>query len=184
MLKHKNVTIRAVERDDLKRLHQLYHGDTELVLLGQAVWQPRPLAAFEKKFEKTLEERDSAWFAIEVDHAVVGECSLNDPDQRSRVVALGISIYDRAYLGQGYGRQAGGLLLEWAFHIQNYERLWLDTWAGNERAIRCFRALGFREESRMREHAFVGGEYVDVIFMGLLRDEWRAARQGGVYAAR
>ena len=68
------------------------------------------------------------------------------------------------------------MLLDWAFHIQNYERIWLDTWATNERALRCYEALGFVEEGRQRRHIYVGGQYVDVVLMGLLREEWEARR--------
>ena len=60
--------------------------------------------------------------------------------------------------------------------------LWLDTWATNERAIRCYQALGFVQEARLRRHVFVDGEYVDELVMGLLRDEWRAEQRGGPYA--
>lgn len=34
--------------------------------------------------------------------------------------------------------------------------------------------VGFREEGRRREHAFVDGEYVALVEFGLLAEEWRA----------
>ena len=103
----------------------------------------------------------------------LGDLQLQDRDQRSRVAGVGIGIYDREYLGKGYGREALGLLVDWAFRIQNYTRLWLSVWATNERAIRCYRAIGFVEEGRLRRQIFVDGQYVDVVLMGLLREEWR-----------
>ncbi len=183
MLKSERVTLRAIEREDLKRLHELRR-NVELMLLGFGEWQPRPLAAIEKMFEKHLDDQDHAWFAIEIDATVVGECGLHDRDRRSRVAALGIGIYDPDYVGRGYGREAAGLLLDWAFRIQNYERIWLDTWATNERAIRCYQALGFIEEGRMRRQLFIDGQNVDMVLMGLLRDEWRAQQKGGRRATR
>jgi diamine N-acetyltransferase len=176
MLKGERVILRAAERDDMKRLHEM-HRNVDLVLLGFGAWQPRPLAAFEKGFERHLDDEEHSWFVIEVDGLVIGELSLHHRDPRARVAAFGIGIYDPAYIGQGYGREASALFLDWAFRIQNYQRIWLDTWATNERAIRCYQALGFIEEGRQRRHIYVDGQYVDMVFMGLLREEWEARRE-------
>jgi diamine N-acetyltransferase len=159
MLKGERVILRAVEREDLKRLHELQR-NVDLVLLGDGEWEPRPLAAREQWYDKHAADDDKAWFVIEVGGTVIGDLNL-----------------DPAYLGQGYGREAIGLMLDWAFRIQNYERIWLDTWATNERAIRCYQSLGFVEEGRQRRHLFVDGEYVDAVLMGLLREEWQARRR-------
>ena len=183
MLKGKNVTLRAVEREDLKRLHEL-NQNIDLVLLGDGEWDPQPLAGREKRYDNRVADEDKAWFVIEVAGTVIGDLNLHHRDRRSGVSAFGIGIYDPEYLGQGYGREAIGLMLDWAFHIQNYQKIWLDTWATNQRAIRCYQALGFVEEGRQRRHLFVNGEYVDVVIMGLLREEWQACKQGYSYAQR
>ena len=176
MLKGDRVTLRAVEREDLKRLHELER-NVDLALLGGGSWRPVPYAAFEKNFEKHLDDDDRSNFVIEVDGTVVGDIELHGRDRRSRVSALGISIADPEYVGRGYGREALSLFLDWAFRIQNYERIWLDTWATNERAIRCYQSVGFTEEGRLRRHIYVDGTYVDAVVMGLLRSEWEARRE-------
>ena len=176
MLKGKKVILRAVERDDLERLHEL-NRNVDLVLLGDGEWQPVPLAAREKGYDKYLSQEEKAWFAIEADGKVIGDIGLQHRDRRSGTSAIGVGIYDPEYVGQGYGREAIGLLLDWMFRIQNYQRVWLDTWATNERAIRCYKALGFVEEGRQRRHQYVDGEYVDVVLMGLLREEWLERKQ-------
>jgi RimJ/RimL family protein N-acetyltransferase len=51
--------------------------------------------------------------------------------------------------------------------------VWLHVYEDNPRGLRSYQKLGFREEGRLRQHAFHGGRYWDVITMGLLRDEWR-----------
>ena len=42
----------------------------------------------------------------------------------------------------------------------------------NERAIRSYIASGFVEEGRLREHVYSNGQYVDAVYMGVLRGEW------------
>ena len=171
MLRGERVILRALEREDLKRLHELER-NVDLVLLGDAEWSPIPLAAREKWFEKRLDDDDHCKFAIEADGKLVGDCQLQMRDRRSQVSSLGIAIYDPDYVGKGYGREALALLVDWAFRVQNYQRLWLGVFSNNERAIRCYRAVGFVEEGRQRRQMYVGGEYVDNILMGLLREEW------------
>ena len=183
MLTSNNVTLRSVERGDIMRLHEL-RCNVELIQLGFGHWQPQSLAAMEKGFEKYLDEQERAWFVIEVGGKVVGDCGLHDIDRRSRVAALGIGIYDADYVGHGYGRAAASLLLDWGFRFENFERIWLTTWATNERAIRCYRALGFAEEGRMRRQLYINGQRIDTLMMGLLRDEWRARQKGGQRVTR
>ncbi|MEO7913509.1 MAG: GNAT family protein [Roseiflexaceae bacterium] len=172
MLQGERVTLRAVEREDLKRLHELQR-NVDLVLLGDGGWEPQPLAASEKRYDKYVADEDKAWFVIEVAATVIGDINLHHRDRRSAVAALGVGINDPEYLSQGYGREAIGLLLGWVFRIQNYQRIWLDTWSTNLRAIRCYQALGFVEEGRLRRQLYVNGEYVDLVLMGLLREEWQ-----------
>jgi diamine N-acetyltransferase len=180
MLKGEKVTLRPVEREDLKRLHEL-RNDVDLVILAYGDWQPRSLAETEKSFDKHLEQEqeERCWFAIEADGKMIGDTGLHGLDRRHGVAELGIGIYDRDYLGKGYGRDAIQLVLEWAFDVQNWRRIWLTTIAPNERAIRSYLACGFVEEGRLRQHDFHHGEYVDMVCMGLLRSEWEAGKQNG-----
>jgi RimJ/RimL family protein N-acetyltransferase len=182
MLKGEKVCLRAVERDDLKRFHELEQ-EVDLVLLGDNQWQPVPLAKFEKDFDKHLDDEEKSWFAIEVEGKVIGSIGLHHRHRRDGTSAFGIGIYDRDYIGKGYGRDAINVLLDWAFRIQNYRRIWLEALAVNERALNAYRACGFTEEGRLRQHAYFNGSYVDVVLMGLLRSEWetRRAKQARSY---
>ena len=50
MLRGERVVLRTLEKDDLKRLHEL-GSNVELSMLGGSYWEPWPLAAYEKDFE-------------------------------------------------------------------------------------------------------------------------------------
>jgi RimJ/RimL family protein N-acetyltransferase len=175
MLKGNKVILRAVEREDLKRLHALER-NVELALLADGDWQPVPLGQWERNFDKQLEDTDKVHFVIEADGMVIGGIGLHHSSRRHAVTSFGIGIYDPDYIGNGYGRDAIEALLPWVFHIQNYRRIWLETSSTNQRAIRCYRAVGFVEEGRLREHEFLDGKYIDSVLMGLLRTEWQARR--------
>lgn len=176
MLRGEKVILRPIEREDLKRLHEL-SANVELEMLAGGAWSPWSLAAMEKDFEKHLEEEDKSEFVIEADGKVIGTTELHRwKNRRAGTAGVGIGIYDPEYLGKGYGRDALKVLLDWAFRIQNYRRIWLDTLAKNERAVRCYLAVGFKQEGLLRQHEYHDGEYADVVTMGMLREEWEAQR--------
>ena len=171
MLKGERVTLRAVERDDLKRLHEL-EADVDLVIHGNGVWYPQSLAAFEKEFDKHLEDREPAFMVIEVDNVIIGSIGLHHSHRRDSNTEFGIGIYDPAYVGRGYGTEAIHLLLRWAFQVLNYRRVYLTTASNNPRAIRAYEKCGFVHEGRLRDHIYASGEYADLIYMGMMRSEW------------
>jgi RimJ/RimL family protein N-acetyltransferase len=167
------VTLRAVTRGDLPRLLS-FANDLEVELAGGGdPPTPRILERLEKDFEREVSEppRDKTNFAIEADGKCIGTCGLFNIHRTAGHAELGIGIGDKEYWGRGYGREAVGLLLDYAFRLRNLRRVWLEVHSANERAIRAYRSCGFVEEGRMREHVWLGGRYVDNVIMGVLREE-------------
>jgi RimJ/RimL family protein N-acetyltransferase len=115
---------------------------------------------------------------------LVGVCGLHDIDVVDRCATLGIFFGAEEHRGRGYGREALQLLLDYGFGTLNLHRVELQVLGGNERARRCYQALGFREEGVARAKRFVHGEYLDELHLGLLATEWAAQRRGGAAAAR
>ncbi|WP_123040131.1 GNAT family N-acetyltransferase [Cohnella candidum] len=102
----------------------------------------------------------------------IGQIDLNAIDWRNRAASLGIVIGRKEYHGQGYGREAIGLLQQFVFDTLNLNRLHLDVYEFNQRAFRCYLSCGFVEEGRLRKRLFRDGRYWDVIQMSILKDEW------------
>ncbi len=92
---------------------------------------------------------------------------------------LGIGIGRRDDWGKGYGTDALCALIRYAFAELNLERLTLNVFEYNERAVRSYLKAGFAVEGRQRERLRRGDRRYDMIFMGLLRDDWLAAQPPG-----
>lgn len=179
MLSGPRVTLRAIEREDLRRFWQ-FNNDLAVELAGGGdPPMPQAFARVEAEFERRWADggRDGAVFAIQADGQVIGLCQLSNDNTTARTTELGIAIGDPRYWGQGYGREAVGLLLDYAFRHRNMQRVWLWCHAANERGIRAYRACGFVEEGRLRRHVWSDGQYDDAVYMGILRDEWEAIRE-------
>ncbi len=177
MLKGERVLLRAKTRADLTRQLAM-ENDVDLNLLANdKAPLPVSMERLEAKFEQQTKEENVAWFAIDVDGKYIGSCGLHAFEAMHRTCTLGIFIGDPAYQGHGYGREAIGLLLDYAFRMRNVQKVWLTTGGNNDRAIRCYRACGFVEEGRLRRHEWSGGEYLDLVYMGILREEWAAQKE-------
>jgi len=65
------------------------------------------------------------------------------------------------------------ILLRYAFEELNLHRLSLSVFEYNSRAIRSYEKAGFVIEGRARQFLNRDGLRYDMIFMGILRDEWK-----------
>ena len=181
MLQGERVTLRAVERDDLPRI-LAFNNDVAVELAGggDPPW-PQSFARVVADFERDTSGggRDGGKggvnFAIEADGQIIGFCGVRDVDPFGRTAELGITIGDKAYWGRGYGREAIRLVLDHAFRLLNLRRVFLRVHGRNERGIRAYRACGFVEEGRLRQHVWSNGAYDDLVLMGVMRDEFQCS---------
>lgn len=119
-------------------------------------------------------------FAIEVEvengPIVIGSISFRKLDRISRRATIGMSIGDKPYWGRGYGTEVVRQFVRFLFTSYNLHRIDIDTFADNERAIRCYKKVGFVEEGRLRKAMWTTKGYRDQVMMGLLREDWDAAQ--------
>ena len=87
---------------------------------------------------------------------------------------IGIGLGEREHWGKGYGTDAMQVIQRYAFDELNLHRLSLTVFAYNQRAIRSYEKAGFKVEGRAREFLNREGLRHDMIFMGILRDEWES----------
>ena len=106
------------------------------------------------------------------DDRVIGFIELDGLNWAARSGWVGIGIGDSEYRGKGYGTEAMRLLLAYAFTWLNLNRVNLNVFAYNTRAIRSYEKCGFRYEGTEREVIFKEDKRWDLIDMGILRDEW------------
>ena len=178
MLKGEKVILRGITRDDLPRIWA-YNNDVEVELAGGGdPPMPQSLERLQAEFEQQAAKggRDGAVFAIEADGRLIGQCGLSNFSDIDGTAELGITIGDKDYWGRGYGRDAVRVLLDYGFRMRNFRKVWLRVWGNNERGIRAYRACGFIEEGRLREHVWSNGAFHDLVYMGVLAREWQPRR--------
>jgi [ribosomal protein S5]-alanine N-acetyltransferase len=65
------------------------------------------------------------------------------------------------------------LVLEHAFNVLGYHKVYLRVLEYNKRAIRCYEKCGFIKEGTDREGALIDGKYETDIYMSVLEDGYR-----------
>ena len=106
------------------------------------------------------------------DDRVIGFIELDGFDWAARSGWVGIGIGNPEYRGKGYGTEAMQLLLAYAFKELNLNRVNLNVFAYNERAIRSYEKCGFKYEGTQREVIYKEDQRWALIDMGILRNEW------------
>ena len=78
---------------------------------------------------------------------------------------------------QRFGRQATILTLRHGFDHLNLNRIYLEVFETNPRAMKTYEAAGFTREGVLRQEIFKNGRYIDVIIMGILQSEWMSRKE-------
>lgn len=177
MITGNRVRLRAIERSDLL-LFKDWLNDPE-VTQGLTIYLPLSNAHEEKWFEKMLENpMDEQPLVIEVLEKdgwhPIGNCGFHKLDWRCRSAEVGIFIGKKSMWNQGFGTEAMRLLLQHGFDTLNLNRIALDVYATNQRAIHSYEKAGFVLEGRKRQAMYKAGKFVDILFMSILRSEWLA----------
>ncbi|KQL58418.1 MULTISPECIES: GNAT family N-acetyltransferase [Bacillaceae] len=106
-------------------------------------------------------------------HTPVGVTSLVGIDYKNRNAECILDIGEKSKWGKGYGTEAMSLLLTYAFLELNLHRLSLRVFSTNEKAIHLYKKIGFVQEGRVKEAVFRNGEWIDIIYMGLLQTHYQ-----------
>jgi RimJ/RimL family protein N-acetyltransferase len=131
----------------------------------------------QKWIEKDLESEKVIIFAIRTlaDDRLIGDVGLDGLYWNHGDTFLGIGVGEREFWGKGYGSDAMTLVLRYAFTELNLRRVTLNVFEYNPRAIRCYEKLGFQHEGRVRKYMKRERQRWDLVYMGILKEEWLAS---------
>jgi RimJ/RimL family protein N-acetyltransferase len=97
----------------------------------------------------------------------IGVIAYLNHDQTQRRAELRKLIADPGMRGQGLGKEAAKLWLDYGMSGLSLKKVYLTTFDTNTRNIRLNEALGFKVEGILRNEVYWDGRYRDVLRMGL-----------------
>ena len=178
MIRGERVWLRPTEPSDI--IHDsLYAGDSEV---GHFLGAKTPMSkAGAERFSTEIfsdSQRDPSSYGYAIcllgTEESIGTVFLRSVDKVNGSGVVGIFIGDRRYLGQGYGTDALNALVDFGFGELRLERIELEVFDFNERAIRSYQKAGFQTDAVLRHSRFHRGRHHDVHIMSILRDDWLA----------
>ena len=169
-------------RMDLVATYQRWENDLEVANANGRVI-PVTLEAERERIAGRSGKPECCDFTVydRADQAPIGWSSLFHIDHRNGSAQFGIDLGERR--GQGLGTEATRLTLDWGFSVLGLHNIMLAVAAWNERAIRVYTKVGFRELGRRRGAGLTMGRRHDGVFMDLLASEFLQAG-GSVLAGR
>ncbi|HIY66911.1 MAG TPA: GNAT family N-acetyltransferase [Candidatus Agrococcus pullicola] len=176
LLRGDRIRLVQAEETHLQQLAQWWQSP-EWATLQQDVVRPQPVSQTVEQF-RAWSKNDgpgSAGFAIIAEDELVGHITLWGITPRERIGTLAI-IIGPDHVGQGYGPEATNLMIDYGFLELGLNKIELQVWAFNDRAIRAYERSGFVREGVRRAATFHDGRFHDQVLMGMLAQEFFARR--------
>jgi len=105
------------------------------------------------------------------DDMLIGNCGLQEIDHIRQCASVGLFFGEEENRSKGYGQEVLDLLLDYGFNYLNLNNIMLRVFSFNERAINCYKKVGFKEIGRRRQSYYLKGRYYDEVHMDILRQE-------------
>ncbi|MER7212593.1 GNAT family protein [Streptosporangium sp. NPDC000239] len=175
MLRGSKVGLRARHEDDIPVLEAELHGD--VVTTSRAMGHPwRPITPGSKDSQFVVDDTNQQnvhFSVVELDGgALVGTAVLWGIDTHNRSAHVGLGLLPSSR-GRGYATDVVAVLCHYGFVVRGLQRLQVETLADNAAMLRSAERNGFVREGVLRSSAWVMGEFLDQVLLGLLAQEWK-----------
>jgi [ribosomal protein S5]-alanine N-acetyltransferase len=113
-------------------------------------------------------------FALELleDGRLIGGCRVHIEDASNKMASIGMALH-HPYWGQGFGTEAGLLIIALAFEQLGAHRIEALIEPSNARSLALVKKAGFTKEGLLRER-ILDKHWIDTEVWSLLEHEWRA----------
>ncbi|MEV6207075.1 GNAT family protein [Kitasatospora sp. NPDC051914] len=175
MLRGSTVGLRARHEDDIPILRTELYDD--VVNASRAEGRPwRPMTPGSKDPRLVVDDTNEGlvqFSVVELDGgALVGTATLWGIDTHHRSAHIGLGLLPSAR-GKGYGTDVVAVLCHYGFVVRSLQRLQIETLADNTAMLRSAERNGFVREGVLRSSAWVMGEFLDEVLLGLLVRDWK-----------
>lgn len=169
------LSIRLLEKRDLESARTL-HNDHDTLLnlydinhvseLNQQAW-----------FEKISQASKCLRYSIFKNDCkeLLGIFKIDHIDHINKSVCFGLDIAVK-FRGNGYAKNIYKYFMDFYFLNLYMHRIYLSVIDCNDIAKNLYTSLGFVEEGRMREALYRNGQFNDLIYMSILKQEYLSSK--------
>ena len=180
MLRGSKVGLRARHEDDIPILRaELYDDVVNASRSESGPWRPvTPGSKDPRLVVDDTNERSVQFSVVELEgDTLVGTATLWGIDNHNRSAHIGLGLLPSSR-GKGYGTDVVAVLCHYGFVVRGLHRLQIETLSDNAAMLRSAERNGFVREGVLRSSAWVMGEFLDEVLLGLLVQDWKADSPG------
>ena len=168
-LQGETVSLRTVEEEDLDMLKEAVNDPRVWRPIGHTT--PANAVQEQKFFEEFVCDDSTVNLLVTVEETPVGLVELGQFRHEPGCCELGYWIAPE-HQQQGYATDAVSRLVTYGFDQRALHRIEAKVFGFNSASQHLLEDLGFTLDGRLRDRVFVDGEYHDLLWYGLLADEW------------
>ncbi|MGW0577278.1 GNAT family N-acetyltransferase [Streptomyces sp. NPDC002920] len=175
MLRGSKVGLRARHEDDIPILRvELYNDVVNASRAEGWPWRPIPPGSKDPRLVVDDKEEGIVRFSVvELEgDTLVGSATLWGIDSHNRGAHIGLGLLPSSR-GKGYGTDVVAVLCHYGFVVRGLQRLQIETLSDNAAMLRAAERNGFVREGVLRSSAWVLGEFLDEVLLGLLAQDWK-----------
>ncbi|MFE1404046.1 GNAT family N-acetyltransferase [Streptomyces sp. NPDC058770] len=180
MLKGSKIGLRARHDDDIPILRaELYDDVVNSSRSESQPWRPiTPGSTDPRLVVDDKDQRQVPFSVVELDGGtLVGAATLWGIDNHNRSAHIGVGLLPSSR-GKGYGTDVVAVLCHYGFVVRGLQRLQIETLSDNAAMLRSAERNGFVREGVLRSSAWVMGEFLDEVLLGLLVQDWMPDSKG------
>ena len=175
MLRGSKVGLRARHDEDIPILRtELYDDVVNSSRAEAGPWRPITPGSKDPRLVVDDKEQGHVPFSVvELEGGtLVGTATLWGIDNHHRSAHIGLGLLPSAR-GKGYGTDVVAVLCQYGFVVRGLRRLQIETLSDNDAMLRSAERNGFVREGLLRSSAWVMGEFMDEVLLGLLVEDWK-----------
>ncbi len=173
-LRTQRLLLRPFDPADAPRVQQLA-GDREIALNTIHVPHPYPTGRAQMWIDAQVDRREQGQWDFAIDDGELAGCiGLRVQEEFDRA-EIGYWI-GKPYWGRGYATEAAAALIRLGFEELNLNRIYAGYFSRNAASARVMIKNGMQYEGTLRQHVKKWGEFVDIVYYGILRSDWSGSR--------
>ena len=172
-IKGNKITLRAIEKDDLRLLHK-WSNDPEIQSRLAGWHLPSSMIMMEKWLERISSDEFNLRFAIENEAGeLIGSANLVDINWKDRNASIGLMLGDLKHRSKGYGTDTLMAIMRYAFEELGFERLDTTIIESNEPSLKLFcKKCGWLNEGIKKNWYWRHNKFWNKVILGINSDAY------------
>jgi diamine N-acetyltransferase len=173
-LKGKNIFLRALEPEDLEFVYQIENDESIWnVSNTQTPYSKFLIRQYLENAHQDIYEAKQLRLAICKNDTfeAIGLIDLFDFDPVNNRAGIGILIQNETHRGNGIGKEALGLLIDYSFNQLQLHQLYANIGMDNEASLNLFTTFGFQKIGVKKDWIYQGNSFHDEAIFQLINHQ-------------